>query len=161
MFYYKWRKIHIFHRPSLQIYWDDKFEGEILLNTIKNHLDPFVYQLTKCDKHVFKKLERSLIHTCWPDVQKNKHDDLIVEDDSVEEDEGFIETNYCNDNNEVVKIFYQKCVICYERDSVYEFRKCGHQCVCEQSYQNKGDIDMIKYVVCRTLKKVYLYYLLI
>ena len=50
----------------------------------------------------------------------------------------------------MVKIFNQKCVICYERDSVYAFRLCGHQCLCEQCYENKGDIDILKCVLCRT-----------
>ena len=61
-----------------------------------------------------------------------------------------IETQYLNWNNEVVKIFIQKCVICYERDSVYAFRQGGHQCIWEQCYQNKGDIDILKCVLCRT-----------
>ena len=66
---------------------------------------------------------------------------LTTDDDLVEEEEDLIETNYCNGNNEVVKIFKQKCVICYERDIVYAFRQC---------YQNKGDNDIIKCVLCRT-----------
>ena len=68
----------------------------------------------------------------------------------VEEDEELIERNYCNGNKEVVKIFNHKCVICYERDSVYAFRQCGHQRICEQCYQNKSYIDILKCIVCRT-----------
>ena len=67
-----------------------------------------------------------------------------------EEKEDLIETIYTNGNNEVVKIFNQKCVICLERDSEYAFTQCGHQCICEQYYQNKGDNDILKCVVCRT-----------
>ena len=81
-------------------------------------------------------------------MNKENQDDYLDEED--EENEDLIETNYCNGNNEVVKIFNQKCVICLERDSSYAFRQCGHQCICEQSYQNKGDIDILKCVVCRT-----------
>ena len=51
------------------------------------------------------------------------------------------------------KIFNQKCVLYYERDSVYAFRQCGHQCICEQCYQKKGDIDILKCVVCKTYLK--------
>ena len=76
-------------------------------------------------------------------------DDSDVEEE-VEENEDLIETIYTNGNNEMVKIFYQKCVICLERDSVYAFRQCGQQCKCEQCYRNNGDIDMLKCVVCRT-----------
>ena len=77
-------------------------------------------------------------------------DDISDVGDEVEEDGDLIETSYTNGNNEVVKIFNQKCVICLERDSDYAFRQCGHQCICEQCYQNKGDIDFLKCVVCRT-----------
>ena len=49
----------------------------------------------------------------------------------VGEDDDLIEANYCNGTSEVVKIFNQKCVICYEIDSVYAFRQCGHQGNCE------------------------------
>ena len=66
------------------------------------------------------------------------------------EDEILIEPSYTNRNNEVVKIFIQKCVICFERDSVYAFRQCGHQCICDQCYENKGDIDILTWIVCRT-----------
>ena len=41
----------------------------------------------------------------------------MVEED--EENEDLIETNYCNGTNEVVKIFNQRCVLCYEKDSVF------------------------------------------
>ena len=50
----------------------------------------------------------------------------------------------------MVKLFNQRCVICLERDSAYAFRQCGHQCIYDQCYQNIGDNDMLKCVVCRT-----------
>ena len=105
-----------------------------------NNLDPFVYHLKKCGK------ERSQIHSSWLCVEEDENVDLLVED----EDEDLVETQYCNRNNEVVKRFNEKCVICYERDSVYAFRQCGHQWNCEQCYQNKGGIDLLNCVVCRT-----------
>ena len=49
----------------------------------------------------------------------------------------------------MVKIFNQKCVICYEKDSVYSFRQCGHQCTCEVCYQSRGNVDILKCDVCR------------
>ena len=76
---------------------------------------------------------------------EENEDDVLVE-----EDEDLIEKNYCNGTNERVKLFNQKCVIVYERDSVYAFRQSGHQCICGQCYQNNGDIDILKCVVCRT-----------
>ena len=96
------------------------------------------------------KIEHTQIHTCWPGFEEDEQneDDYLVEED--EENEDLIETNFYNGNNEVGKIFSQKCVICLEKDSIYAFRQCRHQCICEQCYQNKGDIDMLKCVVCRT-----------
>ena len=129
-----------------------KIEEGTLLNAANNNLDPFVYHHAKCGKDSFKKLERNKIHSCWSHDVEDEIVDLVVEDEDdvlVEEDEDLIETNFCNGNNEVDKSFNQKCVICIERDSVYAFRQCGHQCICEQFYQNKDDINMLKCVVCR------------
>ena len=129
---------------------DDKIQNGTLLNATNDSLDPFDYHLGKCGVDSFKTLEHTRIHTCCPrDDEENKggEDDALVEED---EDEVLVQLNYCNGNNEVVKTFNQKCLICYERDSIYAFRQCGHQCICEQCYQNKGDIVLLKYVVCRT-----------
>ena len=125
-----------------------KIEEDTLLNATNGSLGPFDYHLEKCGIDSFKKLEHSLIHSFWPG--HGEDDDDLAEEDVVGGNEDLIETQYFNGNNEVVKIFNQKCVICYERDSVYAFRQCGHQCIYEQCYQNKGDIDILKCVVCRT-----------
>ena len=126
---------------------NDKIEEGTLLNATNTSLDPYDYHLEKCGIDSFKKLERILIHSFWSghgeDIENVDDDDDLVEEDVVE-------TQYFNGNNEVVKIFNQKCVICYERDSVYAFRQSGHQCICEQCYRSKGDIDILKCVVCRT-----------
>ena len=124
---------------------NDKIEEGTLLNATNDNLDPFLYHLGKRGVDSFRKLERSQIHTFYPHDEEGEEDE---DDRLVEEDEDLIETIYCNVNNEIVKIFNQKCVICYERDSVYAFRQCGHQCICEQCYQTKGDIDILKCVVC-------------
>ena len=131
---------------------NDKIEEGTLLNASNNSLDPFIYHVEKCGVDSFKKLKRSLIHTFWPGVGKDieNEDDISDLQDEVEENEDLIEANYTNWTNEVVKTFNQKCVICYERDSVEASRQCSHQCICEQCYQNKGDIDILKCVVCRT-----------
>ena len=127
---------------------NDKIEEDTLLNATNTSLDPYDYHLQKCGIDFFKNLERNLIHSFCSghgeDIEnEDDNDDGLVEEDVVE-------TQYFNGKNEVVKIFNQKCVICYERESVYAFRRCGHQCICEQCYQNKGDIDILKCVVCRT-----------
>ena len=119
---------------------NDKIDEGTLLNKTNEYLDPFLYHLGKCDVGSFKTLERSQIHSFYLDCEEDGENgaDLLVED--------LIETNYYNGNNEVVKLFNQKYVICYGRDSVYDFRQCGHQCICERWYQNKGDIDSSKCV---------------
>ena len=93
-----------------------------------------------------------MIHTFWPGFGEDieNEDDIRDVEDDVEEHGDLIETQYLNGNNEVVKILNQKCFICYERETVYAFRQCGHQCICEQCYQNIGDINILKCVVCRT-----------
>ena len=135
------------HYKYLEI---DKIEQGTFLNATNNSLDPYDYQVEKCGKDAFKKLEHIQIHNCWLGFGEDEEneDDYLVEED--EEKEDLIETNYCKGNNEVVKTFSQKCVICLEKDSFYAFRQCGYQCICEQCYQNKGDIDILKCVVCRT-----------
>ena len=129
---------------------NDKIEEGTLLNTTKDNLDPFDYHFEKCGENCLKTLKRTQIHSFYLDSERNTEDedDVSVEKD-VEVDD-FIETNYRNGTNEVVIILNPKCVICYEKDSAYAFRQCGHQCICEQCYQNKGDIDILNCVVCRT-----------
>ena len=140
----------IYHR--YKFIENDKIEEGTLLNATDGSLDPYDYHFDNCGVDSFKKLEHSVIHTCWPGHgEDTENDDIILDvEDEVEEDGDLIETHYLKGNNEVVKIFNQKCVICYERDSVYAFRECGHQCICEQCYENKGDNDILKCVVCRT-----------
>ena len=133
---------------------NDKIEEDTLLNATNNRLDPYDYHVEKCGIDSFKKLERILIPTFSPghgeDIE-NEDGDLIEEnEDNIQEDINIHELEYTNGSNEVVKVFNQKCVICLERNSDYIFKQCGHQCICEECYQNKGDIDIIKCVVCRT-----------
>ena len=88
------------------------------MNRRDSSLDPFDYDVEKCGKDDFKKLKHTPIHTCWPGFEedmKDEDDDLAEED---EENEDLIETYYTNGDNEMVKIFNQKCVIYLERDSL-------------------------------------------
>ena len=127
---------------------NNKIEEGTLLNATNTGLDPYDYHVEKCGLDSFKKLEHSLIHNCWPGHGEDE-DDISDVEDEFDWDEGLIETRYLNGNNEVVKNFIQKCVICYERDSIYAFRQCGHQCICQDCFENKGDIDILKCIVCR------------
>ena len=122
---------------------DTILEGT-LLNASRSSLDPYDYHIGRCGVDSFKKLDHSLIHTLWPDHGEDQDQNENIEDEIL------IEPSYTNGNNDVVKNFNQKCVICFERDSVYAFRQCGHQCICERCYENKGDIDILTCIVCRT-----------
>ena len=126
----KWGKNTYFISSHYKFTENDKNEEGTFLNVTNKSLDPYDYHVKKCGKDAFKKLEHIQIHTCCPGFGEHEEikDDYLVE--GVEENEDLIETNYCNGNNEVVKIFSQKCVICLERDSIYAFRQCGHQCFC-------------------------------
>ena len=95
-------------------------------------------------------LEHTQILTFLPGLEEHEEneDDCLVEEN--EENEDLIDTKFYNGINDVVKIFSQKCVICLERDSFYAFRQSVYQSVCKQCCQNKGDIDILKCVVCRT-----------
>ena len=119
---------------------NDNIEEGTLLNVTNGSLDPFNYHLEKCGVDCFRTLERNQIHTFYPHIEEDAEDVLV------EQGEDLFETNSCNGTNEVIKIFNQKIVICYERDSDFAFRQCGHQCIFEQCYQNKGDIDILKCV---------------
>ena len=126
---------------------NDKIEEGTLLNAANISSDPYEYHLEKCGIDSFKKLERILIHSFWSGYGEDieDEDDVLVEEDII-----IHEKEYTHGDNEIIKVFNQKCVICLERDSDYIFKQCGHQCICEQCYQNKGDIDILKCVVCRT-----------
>ena len=123
---------------------NDKILEGTLLNASRSSLDPYDYHIGRCGVDSFKKLDHSLIHTLWPDHGEDQDQNENIEDEIL------IEPSYTNGNNDVVKIFNQKCVICFERDSVFAFRQCGHQCICERCYENKGDIDILTCIVCRT-----------
>ena len=77
-------------------------------------------------------------------------EEIVEDEEDVEEDVNIHKLEHSDGNNEVVKIFNQNCVISLQRDSDYIFKQCGHQCICEECYQNKSDIHMLKCVVCRT-----------
>ena len=127
---------------------NDEFEEGTLLNATNDSLDLFDYHLGKCGADFCKTSEHSLIHTFYTNDEEDEEDedDVLEEED---EDEVLVEKNCCNGSNEVVRIFNQRCVILYEKDSIYAFGHCVHQSICEDCYK-KGDIDKLKCFVCRT-----------
>ena len=64
-------------------------------------------------------------------------DEIVEDEEDDDENANIHDLQYTNGNNEVVKFFNQKCVKCFERDSDHIFKQCGHQCICDESYQKK------------------------
>ena len=94
-------------------------------------------------------LECNRIRSAWVGMEFGEMEEIVENEEDDEEVVDIQELEYTDGSNEVVKIFNEKCVICIERDSDYIFKQCGHQCICEECYQNKGDIDILKCVVCK------------
>ena len=129
----------------------------MLLNSSNDSLGPYDYHLSKNGLDCFKKLlECEKTHSSWLSMESGDMEEIVgdegdVEDEeNVENDGNIHELDYIDGSNEVVKVFNQKCVLCLERDSDYIFKLCGHQCNCEECYENKSYIFIIKCVVCRT-----------
>ena len=103
----------------------------------------------------FKKLlECNRTQSSWPGIECGFMEEIVEDEEDVEEDVEVVvnvhELEYTDGSNEVIKIFNRKCCICPERGSDYIFKQCGHECICEECYQNKGDIDILKCVSPRT-----------
>ena len=145
-------KFTYFISTHYKIIGNDKIQEGVLLNSSNDSLDPYDYHLSKKGMDCFEKLlQCNRIHSSWLKMECGDMEEIIEEyiEEHVEED-NIHELEYTDGNNEVVKNFNQKCVKCLERDSDYKFKQCGHQCNCEECYQDKGDIDIIKCVICRT-----------
>ena len=128
---------------------NDKIEEGSLLNATNDSVDSYDYHLSKNGLVCFKKLlDCNRIHSFELSMDGNMED--IPDPEENIEDVDVEGLEYTDGNNRIVKIFNPKCIICLERDSEYTFKQCGHHCVCQECYQNKGDIDILKCVICRT-----------
>ena len=130
---------------------NDKIEEGTLLNPSSDSLDPYDYHLNKNGLDCFKKLlQCNRIHSSWLSMKSGDMEEIVEDEEDIEEDVDIQELEYTDESNELVKVFNQNCVICLERDSDYIFKHCGHQCICEECYQNKGNTDILKCVNCIT-----------
>ena len=119
---------------------NDKIQEGMLLNSSNDGLDPYDYHLSKNGLDYFKNLiECNRIHSSWLSMESGDMEEIDENEEDVEEDVNIDELGYTDGSNEVVKIFNQICVICLEPDSDYFFKQCGHQCICDQCYQNKDN----------------------
>ena len=78
-------------------------------------------------------LDCNRIHSPWPSMESGDMDE-IAEDG---EDVNVHELEYTDGSNEVVKVLNEKCVICLERDSDFNFKQRGYQCICKECCQKK------------------------
>ena len=97
------------------------------------------------DGQRFKISELKLIA---PDHEDEDIENYFEYAQEVEDDENN-EISIYNGNNELVKIFNEKCVICLENDSIYAFRNCGHQTICNDCYNNSDSNKLTKCVFCQ------------
>ena len=117
---------------------NNKIEEGILINSSNDSVDPRDYHLLNCGENTFLKIT----------IEKNRS---FYKDDDQER------------NNEKVKVYNRKCVLYFENPSVYAFRQCGHQCICENCYAHlfeavggtqivheRWDINLLRCAVCRT-----------
>ena len=131
-------------------------EEGTLLNSTNNSLDPFAYHLAKIGEGGFKTMECNQMHSFYPKEEgENDEDEDIWRaqrelDACFDEQRNLDEPAYCKGNNQMVKIFNQKCVSCFGNPIVYAFRQCGHQGICEKYSENKGDTDTLKCINCRS-----------
>ena len=145
-------KYTYFKSDHYKIIENNEIEGGTLLNSTNDSLEPFDYRVGKYGEGAFKAMECNQNHTCYPYKENPAEEDIWRAQRYlvawVGEEEALFEPDFCNGSNDAVQIFNQKCVIWYKRDSVYDFRQSGHQCIIEICYQIEGDIDMLKCVVC-------------
>ena len=99
-------------------------EEVTLSNSTNDSVNPYDYHVLKCGDDAFKSMGCKQFHTYYTDVEDEG-------DNWGGEQESLFKPVYCNGNIEMVKIFNQECVICFEKTSDYAFRQCGHQCICE------------------------------
>ena len=144
-------KYTYFISTRYKIIENDRIVESTLLYPLSDSLYPYDYHLSKNGLDCFKKLLKcKRIHSSWLSMESGDMEEIVEDEEDIEEDVNIQELEYFDGSNEGVKLFNQKCVICLERDSDYIFKQCGHQCICEESYQNKGNIDILKCVICKT-----------
>ena len=96
------------------------------------------------------------MHTYYPGDDEDENEDEAIWGTQKQleqwgaQPEALFKTDYCNGNNEVSKFFNRKCIIGFERDSEYAFRKCSHRGICEKRFNDKSDINFLKHIVCRS-----------
>ena len=94
-----------------------EIEEGTFLNSTNVTFDPFDYHLAKSGGGAFKTIEINQIHRFYKreEIEEDDGDENIWRaqrelDDWVEEQRNLDKPTYCNGNNEMMKIFNQKCV---------------------------------------------------
>ena len=92
------------------------------------NLDPFDYHDFNCCENASTELDYEQLHTHFTNDEDQKEDDNAIPDPPMV-------MEYHIGNDEMVKIFNQKCVICLESPSIYAFCLCGHQFILENFFK--------------------------
>ena len=120
---------------------NDKISENTLLKATNITCDPYYYHLNRNGLDSFTKLLNcEILHSIFIYSSEDEDEDEDVEEEEVLKD--------VREEENVVKIYNQKCVICMENDSVYIFKKCGHLCLCDNCYNSKHNDNLLKCFVC-------------
>ena len=100
---------------------NDKIQEGTLLNSSNDSLDPYDYQLRKNGMDCFEKLlDCNRMHCSRPGKECGFMEEIVEDEDEEdaeedgEEDVNLHELEYTDGNNDAVKSFSQKCVICLD-----------------------------------------------
>ena len=97
------------------------------LFSINDSVDPYDYHVLKCE-NAFTELWYEQFITCYSDNEEADEDSWRTQqvlNDLYAANEAEDKSDFCNGTNEVVEIFNQKCVMCFENPSVYFFVSAG------------------------------------
>ena len=89
------------------------------LNSAEDIVDRYVYHELTCGENVFTGIKFEEIHVFF---SKNEEENIWQAQKTLDKMiEANFQSEYSKGNNELVKVFNQECVICWENSSVYAF----------------------------------------
>ena len=94
-------------------------------------LNLYDYQELKCGENACTETSFEEIHYLYKDDDEVIWRAQRIFEELAEEDVDEIDLKYCGGSEEVVKIINQKCVVYFDFPSVFAFRHCDHQRICE------------------------------
>ena len=118
----------------------ERIEEGTLISSTNDSLDPFDEHIAKCGQGGFKTLDCNQLHSFQPDEENHDEEDIWRAQRElyvwVEGQRNSDKPANFNGNNEILKIFNQKCVICFENLNVYAFWLYLHHNICDKRNEN-------------------------